>query len=206
VLLPTQYGQVKVDVLEVREVEVDQPSDDPGDRLHASSHAWANDTASDEQARATALAQLGGCNASTATDIALHVDLWLVRRRKQALRLIQDAGGVDDLDLVAELHWVELRRSVERASQIPPKTIFPEIERERVRAPASSRTRAIWFAMAGRATTSMPVLAASCSANGVSRLVVTIISMRFGCSCARAPFSVRTSLMVTVLVSAYRLH
>lgn len=107
VLLPTQCGQVKVDVLEVRQVEIDQPSDDPGDRLHASSHAWANDTASDEQARATALAQLGGCNASTATDIALHVDLWLVQRRKQALRLIPDAGGVDlaadDLDLAAEL-------------------------------------------------------------------------------------------------------
>jgi hypothetical protein len=47
VVLPTVYGPVKVDVLEVRQVELDQPSDDPGDRLHASSHAWANDTASD---------------------------------------------------------------------------------------------------------------------------------------------------------------
>ena len=47
VLLPTPYGQVKVDVLEVRQVEIDQPSDDPGDRLHASAHAWANDTASE---------------------------------------------------------------------------------------------------------------------------------------------------------------
>lgn len=45
VLLPTPYGEVKVDVLEVRQIEIDQPSDDPGDRLHASSHAWANDTA-----------------------------------------------------------------------------------------------------------------------------------------------------------------
>lgn len=47
VLLPTPYGAVKVDVLEVRQVELDQPSDDPGDRLHASAHAWASDTASD---------------------------------------------------------------------------------------------------------------------------------------------------------------
>lgn len=47
VLLPTPYGEVKVDVLEVRQVELDQPSDDPGDRLHASAHAWANDTATD---------------------------------------------------------------------------------------------------------------------------------------------------------------
>lgn len=47
VLLPTPYGAVKVDVLEVRQVELEQPSDDPGDRLHASAHAWANDTATD---------------------------------------------------------------------------------------------------------------------------------------------------------------
>ncbi len=47
VLLPTPYGEVKVDVLEVRQVELDEPSDDPGDRLHASAHAWANDTATD---------------------------------------------------------------------------------------------------------------------------------------------------------------
>ncbi len=161
VLLPTPYGQVKVDVLEVRQVEIDQPSDDPGDRLHASAHAWASDTASevaievlpvngahvevstlvaepgplvamklqaimnravakqgtdlqditrlilDEQARPAALAQLGDCGASIATDIALHVDLWLVQRRRQALRWIHDAGGTDlspdDLELVAEL-------------------------------------------------------------------------------------------------------
>lgn len=160
-LLPTPYGQVKVDVLEVRQIEIDQPSDDPGDRLHASAHAWANDTATevaievvplngahvevstlvaepgpivamklqaimnravskqgtdlqdivrlilDEQVRPAALAQLGSCEASTAADIALHVDLWLVRSRRQALRWIQDAGGTDispdDLDLVAEL-------------------------------------------------------------------------------------------------------
>lgn len=47
VLLPTPYGNVKVDVLEVRQIELDMPSDDPGDRLHASAHAWANDTATD---------------------------------------------------------------------------------------------------------------------------------------------------------------
>lgn len=47
VLLPTPHGAVKVDVLEVRQVEIDHPSDDPGDRLHASAHAWANDSATD---------------------------------------------------------------------------------------------------------------------------------------------------------------
>ena len=47
VLLPTAYGEVKVDVLEVRQIELDEPSEDPGDRLHAFSHAWASDTATD---------------------------------------------------------------------------------------------------------------------------------------------------------------
>lgn len=47
VLLGTRYGNVKVDVLEVRQVELDKPSDDPGDRLHASAHAWAHDSATD---------------------------------------------------------------------------------------------------------------------------------------------------------------
>ena len=161
VLLPTAYGQVKVDVLEVRQIEIDQPSDDPGDRLHAFAHAWANDSATeitievaplsgahvevsalvaepgplvamklqaimnrpadkqgtdlqdivrlilDEQVRPIALTQLGSCDTTIAADIALHVDLWLVDRRRQALRWIHNAGGtdltLDDLDLVAEL-------------------------------------------------------------------------------------------------------
>ena len=169
VLLPTVFGQVKVDVLEVRQVEIDQPSDDPGDRLHAFAHAWASDSATevtievaplsgshvevsalvaepgplvamklqaimnraaakqgtdlqdivrlvlDEQARPAALAQLGNCNRSTASDIALHVDLWLVDRRRQALRWIHNVGGtdlaLDDLDLAAELLLAACARS-----------------------------------------------------------------------------------------------
>jgi hypothetical protein len=161
VLLPTIFGKVKVDVLEVRQIEIDQPSDDPGDRLHASAHAWANDTATevtitaasssgplvevstlvaepgpliamklqaimnratakqgtdlqdiarlilDEQARPVALTQLGDCGPPVAADIALHVHLWLVDRRRDALRWIHDTGGtdltLDDLDLIAEL-------------------------------------------------------------------------------------------------------
>ena len=168
VLLPTAYGQVKVDVLEVRQIEIDQPSDDPGDRLHAFAHAWANDSATevtievaplsgahvevsalvaepgplvamklqaimnrasakqgtdlqdiarlifDEQVRPIALAQLGNCDALTAADIALHVDLWLVDRR-EALRWIHDAGGtdltLDDLELLAELLLAACARS-----------------------------------------------------------------------------------------------
>jgi len=149
VLLPTAYGQVKVDVLEVRQIEIDHPSDDPGDRLHAFAHAWANDSATevtievvplsggqvevsalvaepgpliamklqaimnravakqgtdiqdiarlilDEEVRPAALAQLGSCDTSIAADIALHVNLWLVDRRRQALRWVHDVGGAE---------------------------------------------------------------------------------------------------------------
>lgn len=55
-VLPTPFGPVKVDVLEVRQVELDDPSADPGDRLHAFSHAWANDTATPVTFRAVSTA------------------------------------------------------------------------------------------------------------------------------------------------------
>jgi hypothetical protein len=45
-LVPTPYGDVQVDVLEVTEAEIDDLPDDPTDRLHVLSHAWAASTAS----------------------------------------------------------------------------------------------------------------------------------------------------------------
>lgn len=161
VLLPTSFGRVKVDVLEVRQAELDSPSDDPGDRLHAASHAWANDTATemaievirrdgqkvevvarvaepgplvamklqavmnrsvekqgtdlldilrltfDDGTRSAVIEQIGEVDGGVARDIALHVDLWFVRRRQQALTWIHRVNGndvtSDDLDLVADL-------------------------------------------------------------------------------------------------------
>jgi hypothetical protein len=161
VLLPTPFGEVKIDVLEVRQVELDEPSDDPGDRLHASAHAWANDTATDvtievlrmasdpveattrvaepgpliamkiqavmnrsvekqgtdlldivrltldPETRPVALRQIGDVDHAIARDLAIHVDLWLVRSTDQALRWIRNTGDqdvtMDDIDLVAEL-------------------------------------------------------------------------------------------------------
>ena len=54
------------------------------------------------------------CSSALASDIALHVDLWFVRKRQQALRWIGAVGGVDvtadDLDLVAELLGAAARR------------------------------------------------------------------------------------------------
>jgi hypothetical protein len=59
--------------------------------------------------------QLGDYDTSTAADIELHVDLWLVNRRRQALQWINDAGGadltLDDIDLVAELLLAACERS-----------------------------------------------------------------------------------------------
>ena len=54
------------------------------------------------------------CSSALASDIALHVDLWFLRKRQQALRWIGAVGGVDvtadDLDLVAELLGAAARR------------------------------------------------------------------------------------------------
>jgi hypothetical protein len=47
VLVVTTFGEIRVDVLEVNQAELDQLSDDPGDRLHVQSHAWASDSATD---------------------------------------------------------------------------------------------------------------------------------------------------------------
>jgi hypothetical protein len=61
------------------------------------------------------LTQLGSCDRSTAADTALHVELWLVDRRRQALRWIHDVGGtdltLDDLDLIADLLLAACARS-----------------------------------------------------------------------------------------------
>ena len=45
VQLPTALGPVQVDVLQVADADFDPLPDDPTDRLHVLSHAWAADTA-----------------------------------------------------------------------------------------------------------------------------------------------------------------
>jgi hypothetical protein len=45
-LVHTPYGDVQVDVLEVTDAEINDLPDDPTDRLHIQSHAWAASTAS----------------------------------------------------------------------------------------------------------------------------------------------------------------
>lgn len=45
-LVRTPWGEVQVDVLEVTDADIDDLPDDPTDRLHVQSHAWAASTAS----------------------------------------------------------------------------------------------------------------------------------------------------------------
>lgn len=45
-IVHTPYGDVQVDILQVTEAEIADPPDDPTDRLHVQSHAWAASTAS----------------------------------------------------------------------------------------------------------------------------------------------------------------
>jgi len=52
-MIPTPLGDVKVDVLEVADYELEQLPDDPGDRLHVLAHAWAAISATPLVIRAT---------------------------------------------------------------------------------------------------------------------------------------------------------
>ncbi|TRW47686.1 prevent-host-death protein [Georgenia yuyongxinii] len=96
VLLPTPYGAVKVDVLEVRQIELDRPSDDPGDRLHASAHAWANDTATDLTIH---VVSNSGLNVEVTTPVAEPGPLIAMKLQAVMNRSAQKQG-TDLLDIV----------------------------------------------------------------------------------------------------------
>ncbi|WP_225858040.1 nucleotidyl transferase AbiEii/AbiGii toxin family protein [Rhodococcus wratislaviensis] len=96
VLLPTRYGSVKVDVLEVRQVELDHPSDDPGDRLHASAHAWANDTAT---GMTIEVIRTGGERVVVTTPVAEPGPL-IAMKLQAVMNRSADKQGTDLLDIV----------------------------------------------------------------------------------------------------------
>ncbi|GIF70619.1 hypothetical protein [Asanoa siamensis] len=52
VLVPTAAGQVQVDILEVTDADLARLPDDPTDRLHVKSHAWAAASATEVTIRA----------------------------------------------------------------------------------------------------------------------------------------------------------
>ena len=96
VLLPTRYGAVKVDVLEIRQVELDHPSDDPGDRLHASAHAWANDTATDITIE---VIRTNGDRVAVTTPVAEPGPL-IAMKLQAVMNRSADKQGTDLLDIV----------------------------------------------------------------------------------------------------------
>lgn len=59
-------------------------------------------------------AGLADLSQRVSADVALHVDLWFVRRRAQSLRALRQSGdadiSMDDLDLVADLLLGACRR------------------------------------------------------------------------------------------------
>lgn len=107
VLLPTAYGQVKVDVLEVRQIEIDQPSDDPGDRLHAFAHAWANDSATEVTIE---VAPLSGAHVEVSALVAEPGPL--VAMKLQAVMNRASAKQGTDLQDVARLIFDEQVRPI----------------------------------------------------------------------------------------------
>ncbi len=96
VLLPTPYGPVKVDVLEIRQAELDRPSDDPGDRLHAFAHAWANDTATNLTIEAV---RSDGSSLTVTTPVAEPGPLIAMKLQAVMNRSV-DKQGTDLLDIV----------------------------------------------------------------------------------------------------------
>ncbi len=68
-----QQHHVRVDVLEVRQIEIDQPSDDPGDRLHAFAHAWAGDSATEV---AIEVAPMSGAHVEVSALVAEPARSW----------------------------------------------------------------------------------------------------------------------------------
>jgi len=96
VVIPTRFGDVRVDVLEVRQIELDQPSDDPGDRLHASSHAWAHDSATEMTVEVVGA---GGLQVAVTTPVAEPGPLIAMKLQAVMNRSV-DKQGTDLLDIV----------------------------------------------------------------------------------------------------------
>ncbi|WP_295700335.1 hypothetical protein [Lapillicoccus sp.] len=96
VLLPTRFGPVKIDVLEVRQVELDRPRDDPGDRLHASAHAWAHDTATE----LTIEVLLTDHSSVTVTTLVAEPGPLIAMKLQAVMNRSNDKQGTDLLDIV----------------------------------------------------------------------------------------------------------
>lgn len=89
--LPTERGDVRVDVLEARDSELDRDFTDRTDRLEAMAHRWALATATPVRIGATSM-----------DDAWRHAELKFERRATRTLRLIRNLGRADvDAELIA---------------------------------------------------------------------------------------------------------
>ena len=83
-------------MLDVGQVEFDRPSDDPGDCLHASAHAWANDTATDLSIE---VLRAGGKGVKVITPVAEPGPLVATKLQAVMNRSV-DKQGTDLLDIM----------------------------------------------------------------------------------------------------------
>ncbi len=120
-LLPTVYGQVKVDVLEVRQIEIDQPSDDPGDRLHAFARAWADDSATEVTIE---VATLSGAHVEVSALVAepgplVAMKLQAIMHRAAAKRAptCKISPGSSSTSQYDQLHWLNSAAATRRLPQ-----------------------------------------------------------------------------------------
>lgn len=97
VRVPTSSGMVRVDVLAVNQAEIDHPSDDSGDRLFATSHGWAHDSATDLTIQVAG--RDGAVIVEATTPVALPGPLVAMKLQSIANRSSGKAG-TDLLDIV----------------------------------------------------------------------------------------------------------
>ncbi|MEV4639372.1 hypothetical protein AB0J80_18670 [Actinoplanes sp. NPDC049548] len=91
-LVPTPAGPVQVDVLEVADADLAPLPDDPTDRLHVLSHAWAAESATPVMIRATGTADLTVAVAEPGPIIAMKLQSVMNRGSQKE--------GTDLLDII----------------------------------------------------------------------------------------------------------
>jgi hypothetical protein len=89
-LVPTESGPVQVDVLEVTDAELDELPDDPTDRLHVMSHAWAAVTASPVSLRAEGTDEVTVAIAEPGPLIAMKLQSIMNRGRQKEVTDLLD--------------------------------------------------------------------------------------------------------------------
>lgn len=92
VLVPTSAGQVQVDILEVTDTDLARLPDDPTDRLHVLSHAWAAASATPVTIRAVGVPDLAIDVAEPGPLVAMKLQAVMNRSRAKE--------GTDLLDIV----------------------------------------------------------------------------------------------------------